>query len=189
MWHTGTLVAACGLLVAACTRDLVPRPGIDPGPHALGVWSLTHWTTYFINFCSSLYFSILLHSLGLFCYSFFNFLSWLLNPLLFKLSSFPIYAFKATKFSPHTGLTASHQFLQVIFYYLVLKYFIIYIVISFLTHGLFISIYPYFQKSWVLENCIMIRGHTLYYFCPLKFIENCSISQHIFNVCRCSMYA
>ena len=25
--------------------DLVPRPGIEPGPPALGVWSLTHWTT------------------------------------------------------------------------------------------------------------------------------------------------
>ena len=39
------LVAACELLVAACMRDLVPRPGIEPGPPALGVWSLTHWTT------------------------------------------------------------------------------------------------------------------------------------------------
>ena len=26
------LVAAHGLLVAACMRDLVPRPGIEPGP-------------------------------------------------------------------------------------------------------------------------------------------------------------
>ena len=25
--------------------DLVPQPGIEPGPPALGVWSLTHWTT------------------------------------------------------------------------------------------------------------------------------------------------
>ena len=25
-------------------RDLVPRPGIEPGPPALGVQSLTHWT-------------------------------------------------------------------------------------------------------------------------------------------------
>ena len=23
---------------------LVPRPGIEPVPHALGVWSLNHWT-------------------------------------------------------------------------------------------------------------------------------------------------
>ena len=43
MWDL--LVAACRLLVAACMRDLVPRPGIKPRPPALGVQSLTHWTT------------------------------------------------------------------------------------------------------------------------------------------------
>ena len=32
-------------LVAACLWDLVPRPGIEPGPPALGAQSLTHWTT------------------------------------------------------------------------------------------------------------------------------------------------
>ena len=26
-------------------RDLVPWPGMKPGPPALGVWSLNHWTT------------------------------------------------------------------------------------------------------------------------------------------------
>ena len=26
-------------------QDLVPQPGIEPGPPALGAWSLTHWTT------------------------------------------------------------------------------------------------------------------------------------------------
>ena len=26
-------------------RDLVPQPGIEPWPPALGVQSLTHWTT------------------------------------------------------------------------------------------------------------------------------------------------
>ena len=25
--------------------DLVPRPGSEPGPPALGVWRLIHWTT------------------------------------------------------------------------------------------------------------------------------------------------
>ena len=35
------LVVACGLLVVACMWDLVPQPGIKPGPPALGVWSLT----------------------------------------------------------------------------------------------------------------------------------------------------
>ena len=32
-------------LAAACTRDLVPRPGTQPGRPALGAWSLTHRTT------------------------------------------------------------------------------------------------------------------------------------------------
>ena len=26
-------------------QDLAPRAGIEPGPPALGVWSLSHWTT------------------------------------------------------------------------------------------------------------------------------------------------
>ena len=26
-------------------RDLVPRPGIEPGPPALGAWTLSPWTT------------------------------------------------------------------------------------------------------------------------------------------------
>ena len=34
-----------GSLVAACMRDLVPRPGIKPGPPTLGTWCLTHWAT------------------------------------------------------------------------------------------------------------------------------------------------
>ena len=33
------------VLVAACIQDLVPRPGIQPRPSALGAHSLTHWTT------------------------------------------------------------------------------------------------------------------------------------------------
>ena len=51
LWLCWVLVAACGLLAAVCKllvtarmRDLVPRPGIEPGPPALGVQSLTHWT-------------------------------------------------------------------------------------------------------------------------------------------------
>ncbi|KAM9093683.1 glutathione-specific gamma-glutamylcyclotransferase 1 isoform 1-T1 [Megaptera novaeangliae] len=43
--HVDFLVVACGLLVAACMRDLVPQPGIETRPPALGVRSLTHWTT------------------------------------------------------------------------------------------------------------------------------------------------
>ena len=38
MWHAD-------FLVAACMRDLVPWPGIEPKPPALGAQSLTHWTT------------------------------------------------------------------------------------------------------------------------------------------------
>ena len=50
----GSLIVACELLVAACMWDLVPRPGIEPGPPALGAWSPNHcttrevpWVTYF----------------------------------------------------------------------------------------------------------------------------------------------
>ena len=39
------LVAACGIFIVARMRDLVPWPGIKPGPPALGAQSLTHWTT------------------------------------------------------------------------------------------------------------------------------------------------
>ena len=46
------LVAACGLLVSACMQELVPRPGIEPGLPALGVQSLTHWTTREVPPCS-----------------------------------------------------------------------------------------------------------------------------------------
>ena len=38
LWHVG-------FLVVACMWDLVPWRGVKPGCPALGVWSLTHWTT------------------------------------------------------------------------------------------------------------------------------------------------
>ena len=54
----GIFVAACEILTAACgifswgmqalccgLQDLVPWPGIKPGPPALGAWSLNHWPT------------------------------------------------------------------------------------------------------------------------------------------------
>ena len=62
-WLRWVLVVACGIfqlrhvdfLVAACMQDLAPRPGIEPGLLALGVQSLTHWTTrevpYHHSFC------------------------------------------------------------------------------------------------------------------------------------------
>ena len=42
MW--GLLVAACKIFSCGLS-DLVPQPGIEPGPPALGTWSLSHWTT------------------------------------------------------------------------------------------------------------------------------------------------
>ena len=36
---------ALRIFVAARMRDLVPRPGIEPRPPALGAWSLNHSTT------------------------------------------------------------------------------------------------------------------------------------------------
>ena len=37
---------SCGSRDLSCgIRDLVPWPGIKPGPPALGAWSLNHWTT------------------------------------------------------------------------------------------------------------------------------------------------
>ena len=41
----GIFLAVCKLLVVACIWDLVPRPGIEPGPPALGAQNLTHWAT------------------------------------------------------------------------------------------------------------------------------------------------
>ena len=43
--HVNFLVVVCKLLVVACMRDLVPQPGVEPGPPALGARSFTHWTT------------------------------------------------------------------------------------------------------------------------------------------------
>ena len=35
----------CGMQTVVCGMwNLVPRPGIAPGPHALGAQSLSHWT-------------------------------------------------------------------------------------------------------------------------------------------------
>ena len=37
--YLSALGLSCGMW------DLIPQPGIKPGPPALGVWSLSHWTT------------------------------------------------------------------------------------------------------------------------------------------------
>ncbi|XP_028355588.2 GATOR complex protein NPRL3-like isoform X1 [Physeter macrocephalus] len=48
--------APSGIFVAVCRifscgmRDIVPWPGIEPSPPALGAWSLSHWTTREVPF-------------------------------------------------------------------------------------------------------------------------------------------
>ena len=46
LWHVGWLssVAACGIF-GCSIWNLVPCPGVEPRPPALGAWSLSHWTT------------------------------------------------------------------------------------------------------------------------------------------------
>ena len=52
------LVAARGvfsmLTLSWGMQDLIPRPGIEPGPPALGAWSLSRWTTEKSPWCTSL---------------------------------------------------------------------------------------------------------------------------------------
>ena len=44
--HESSLVGARKLQTLSCGMwDLVPSPGIKPGPPVLGLWSLSHWTT------------------------------------------------------------------------------------------------------------------------------------------------
>ena len=43
IWLRQVLVLACGIFSCGIW-DLVPWPGIEPGPPALGVRSLSHWT-------------------------------------------------------------------------------------------------------------------------------------------------
>ena len=45
IWLHRVLVVACELLVVACMWDLVPQPGIESRPLALGVQSLIHCAT------------------------------------------------------------------------------------------------------------------------------------------------
>ena len=50
-------IFSCGVWTLSCsTWDLDPCPGIKPGPSALGVWSLSHWTTRDVpqHLCSGL---------------------------------------------------------------------------------------------------------------------------------------
>ena len=53
MWHIGSLILCATCKIFSCGRrplscgiwDQVPRPEFEPGPPALGAWSLSHWTT------------------------------------------------------------------------------------------------------------------------------------------------
>ena len=43
-WHSGIFILACGIF-SCSMQDLIPWPGIEPGPPALGARSLDRWTT------------------------------------------------------------------------------------------------------------------------------------------------
>ena len=44
IWVCCVLIVAGGIF-SCSVWDLVPRPGIEHGPPALGAWTLSHWTT------------------------------------------------------------------------------------------------------------------------------------------------
>ena len=73
------LIAACRILGLSCsmqtfscgTWDLVPWPGIEPRLPALGVQSLSHWTTREVPFLGDLLlppFLLSLHLWGIICF-------------------------------------------------------------------------------------------------------------------------
>ena len=46
IWLRLVKIIACSIVdLSRSMWDLVPWPGIEPGSPALGVWSLSHWTT------------------------------------------------------------------------------------------------------------------------------------------------
>ena len=45
IWLCWFLLATCGIFFCCVMWELVPQPGIEPKPPALGVQSLSHWTT------------------------------------------------------------------------------------------------------------------------------------------------
>ena len=46
LWHAGSSILVGASRIFSCTMcNLVPPPGIEPGFPALGVQSLSHWTT------------------------------------------------------------------------------------------------------------------------------------------------
>ena len=47
----------------ACMWDLVPRPGIEPGPPALGAWSLNHCATGEVLHVVLIYISLMINDI------------------------------------------------------------------------------------------------------------------------------
>ena len=46
LWHLGSSIFVVACRVFSCGMwDLVPRPGMEPKPPALGAWCLSHWIT------------------------------------------------------------------------------------------------------------------------------------------------
>ena len=44
IWLHGVFIEVCRIFdLCCCIWDLVPRPGIKPGPPPLGAWSFSHW--------------------------------------------------------------------------------------------------------------------------------------------------
>ena len=44
-WAAHRLLSCSTRALSCSMQDLVPRAGVEPGPPALGAWSLNHWTT------------------------------------------------------------------------------------------------------------------------------------------------
>ena len=70
LWHVGSLLEACELLLAARMWDLVPWPGIEPRPPALGAQSLIHCATREVPFAAFLNKPFLDHPNCIWSYSF-----------------------------------------------------------------------------------------------------------------------
>ena len=95
----GTFCFSCGMQALSCGMwDLVLPPGIDPGPPALGAWSLSHWTTreisalllsslvvsYLLLITSSMFFTADIIFLYLLFFKFYSILLFKVLTLLFR---------------------------------------------------------------------------------------------------------
>ena len=121
----------CRALVVGCVQDLVPRPGMEPGPPALAARSLTHWTTREVprrvqffetdNFMTS--YQLQLHFL--FCFHIYGYptLFYLANCNLYHYSSNFFFFFKTNVLELEKGLVGMNRncLLAVSLKYFVLK--------------------------------------------------------------------